>query len=190
MPYHRDTTHDPPEHRLNTSCMKTQEHQTSSYLPLIPGCNCLHSYLLTSLLLVFSSFLPASCFKTKTESCSRCFALAHYNVTCQLNTFQEEPQKLKIFLWTMNVSEDYCNRIITCDRWIIWKWFWAHMKRMASLHRAHLFSFLLKFFWNCKCLRCLPDFFCLFSCSPPSSSASLLLSLSSLFPPLACRGCF
>lgn len=138
--------------------------------------------LLTSLLFWFSSFssslLPAPRFKTKAESCSRCAAPAKYYVTCQLNTFQEEPQKLKIFFWTMNVSEDYC---ITCDRWIIWKWFCAHTNAWLLLHRSHLY--FKSSFWNCKCIRCLPDFFLFFPPSPPPLFLSSFLSLTLLSPP-------
>lgn len=123
-----------------------------------------------------SSQLHAS--KPKQNHAPDVFALAYHNVTCRLNTFQEEPQKLKISLRTMNVSEDYCDRIITCDRWIIWKWFCAHMNCMASLHCSHLFFFFFKVqFWNCKCIRCLPDFFFLSPPSfPPSHPPPMLLS--------------
>lgn len=69
----------------------------------------LHSHALTSRL--FSVLLSSQLHayqpekEKKAESCSRCVALADHCVTCRLNCFQEEPQKLKTFL-TMNVSED------------------------------------------------------------------------------------
>ncbi len=121
-----------------------------------------------------SSQLHAS--KTKAESCSRC--VAKYYVTCRLNTFQEEPQKLKIFLWTMNVSEDYCSRIITCDRWIIWKWFCAHTD-------AWLLCIALTFLWkvlfetaNAFAACLIFFFFLVFLCSSSSFlSLTLLPSL-------------
>lgn len=147
------------------------------------------------------SLVPASSFTSpKQNHCSRCCCLdfvfcvfifvflASPEVTwrCRLNTLQGEPQKLKI---SLNVSEDYPDRIMSCDRWIIWKWFCAHMERMASLHRSHLFvSFSenkvlfesANAFAACLIFHLVP---------PPSSSSSFFLPLLplsialSLFPP-------
>lgn len=89
---------------------------------------CLHSYLLTSVLFPLYFFSPPS-FTLPNKSrimLQMCFVICKYYITCHLNTFQGEHQKLKIFLRKMNVSEAYCYRIIMCDRWIIWKWFCAH----------------------------------------------------------------
>lgn len=112
----------------------------------------LHSHPLTSPPLVFLQFtsrLPASRFTTQSRIMLQMLLLCvrpKVMCRCWLNTLQGETQKLKIFLWSVNVSEDYCDRIITCDRWIIWKWFCALMERMASLHCSHLwFSFFLFF---------------------------------------------
>lgn len=144
---------------------------------LKPLLNCIWSQtaiaciFICSLLYFFFSVLLSSqlhAYKKKTESCSRYVALAKYCVTCQLNTFQEEPQKLKIFLRTMNVSEDYCDRITTCDRLIIWNWFCAHTN--AWLFFALLSLFLLLFETANAFAACL-----IFFLSPPPPPFSLCL---------------
>lgn len=152
----------------------------------------LHSHLLTSpplVLLQFTSRLPASRFTTQSRiMLQMLFLCARPKVTCRcwLNTLQGETQKLKIFLWSVNVSEDYCDRIITCDRWIIWKWFCALMERMASLHCSHLwFYFFCFLFFLRKVLFETANAFaaCLiFHLVPPlslsASSATFYLSVS------------
>lgn len=162
-------------------CRSTKPRLNCTWSQTAVGC-ILICPLLYFLFLFSSSLLPASCFQTKAESCSRCVALSKYYVTCQLNTFQEEPQKLKTFLRTMKVSEDYCDRIITCDRWFIWKWFCADTT--AWLLCISLSPFWKSSFWNCKCIRCLPDFFLfLVSPLPPLFLPSFLsLSLTLLSP--------
>lgn len=59
----RQPSHNPDHTKhvdVNTSCMKMQgQTKTSTQLHLITDCNCLHSYLLTSLLLFFSCFSPS-----------------------------------------------------------------------------------------------------------------------------------
>lgn len=189
--FHTTRTHTPLHHAkhvdVNTSCMKMQELQTSSHRLQLPAL--LSVYFSISVLCVFLfvgcffSLLPASCFKTKAESCSRCVALAKYYVTCWLNTFQEEPLKLKIFLWTVNVSMDYCNRIINMWQMNNLELILCTHKCMAFffLHRSHLF--LKRSFWNCKCLRCLPELFP-FSCFfPPTLLCSSPPFSLWLFPP-------
>ena len=148
---------------VNTSCMKMQgQTKTSTQLHLITDCNCLHSYLLTSLLLFFSCFSPSFTLqKPKQNHAPDVLHLININVTCRLNTFQEEPQKLKIFFWTMNVSEEYCNlwqmnhlEVILCTHFC-----------MASLHCSHLFLLKQVLFETANAFAaCLIFFF--FSCFP------------------------
>lgn len=135
---------------------------------------CIRSFGFFPLVLAFSQLHASG---QKAESCSRCV------VTCWLNTFQEELLKFKIYLRTMNVSEDFCSwkwqinnlEVILCTHWC-----------MASLHCSHTLN---GFLWNCRCFCCLPDFFLvfvfLFFLTP------FFLCLFCLPPPLlACRGCF
>lgn len=152
------------------SCMKMKEHLNLFSIAFDHRLQ-LPAFLSAHFCISFFQFFSPPSFmltKKKTESCSRYVALAKYCVTCQLNTFQEEPQKLKIFLRTMNVSEDYCDRITTCDRLIIWNWFCAHTN--AWLFFALLSLFLLLFETANAFAACL-----IFFLSPPPPPFSLCL---------------